>query len=108
MIRQGDLHVFVRLDVHAGALQGPPARGGVAPGQHGSSPLGGPAARQEVVQQGGTAGTDVGVQGAHREHPQPVESPLGGPGHLSQHSLKIWTSQLVLLSGSDFSSGYEK
>ena len=87
VVGQGELDVFVRLDVHPGALQRPPARGGVGPGQHGGSPLGGPATSQEVVEQAGTAGTDVGVQGGDREDAQSVEGALGGSGDLGENPL---------------------
>ena len=93
--------MFVRLNIHPGALERSPARGGVTPGQHGSSPLGGAATRQEVVQEAGTPGADVGVEAGHGEHPEPVERPLGRPRDLGEHPLQQGAGQSVNTSGAE-------
>ena len=49
--------------------------------------FGSAAARQEVVEERGAAGTDVGVEAAYCEHTQAVQHGLGGAGDVCEETL---------------------
>lgn len=82
IFRHGHLHAL--LLVPGRDLQRAPARAAVRSRQKRRPPLGRPAARQKVVQQGWTTRADERVEGRHGEHAELVQRLLRGARHVRQ------------------------